>query len=210
MTDRGVPEPDTRMSVVKASPSDRSPIAEALADAFYDDPVMSWILPEGEKRRLRLKRLFSVLLRSHYLPLGTVWTTKEVAGAALWGSPGNVIIPPATILRYTPVMLHVLGRHALRALRALSHVEHLHPTEPHWYLGVLGTRQALQGRGVGSALLQPVLETCDREVMPAYLESSKESNIAFYRRHGFELTGEIQLPFGGPLVWPMWRDPRPR
>lgn len=209
-TDGGEHERASENGIVMASHSDRGAVAEALADAFYDDPVMSWILPEEESRKLRLKRLFLVLLRSHYLRLGTVWTTKDIAGAALWGSPGNAIIPPTTVLRYTPAMLHALGRHALRALRALSHVENLHPTEPHWYLGVLGTRTALQGKGIGSALLQPVLEKCDEELMPAYLESSKQSNIAFYRRHGFELTGEIQLPFGGPPVWPMWREAKPR
>jgi ribosomal protein S18 acetylase RimI-like enzyme len=118
---------------------------------------------------------------------------------------------PTTIIRYLPDLVRALGRHASRALRTLNHVEHQHPKEPpHWYLGVLGTRTEAQGRGVGSALLAPVLEHCDTEGLPAYLESSKHANIAFYRRHGFEVTGEIPLPFGGPPVWPMWRDPRPR
>ncbi|HLK43152.1 MAG TPA: GNAT family N-acetyltransferase, partial [Thermoleophilia bacterium] len=73
---------------------------------------------------------------------------------------------------------------------------------------VLGTAPPAQGKGVGSALLAPVLERCDREGVPAYLESSKEKNVPFYRRHGFEVTREIQLP-DGPMLWAMWRDPRP-
>ena len=169
---------------------------------------MSWILRNERSRPRRLPGLFGVLLRAHYLPLGTVWTTPDKTGAALWAPPGQTVIPTSKILRYSPAILHALGSHAVRALRALSYVEHQHPKEPHWYLGVLGTRVANQGKGIGSALLGPVLDQCDESGLPAYLESSKHSNIAFYRRHGFELKSEIQLPLGGPPVWPMWRDPR--
>jgi ribosomal protein S18 acetylase RimI-like enzyme len=207
------PEESTGKSsaVVAATGADLTALSEALADAFFDDPVLSWILREEQGRTARLARLFSVQLRGHYLPLETVWTTADGAGAALWAPPGHAIIAPATIIRYLPDMIRALGRHTLRALRTLNHVERQHPkAPPHWYLGVLGTRKQSQGRGVGSALLAPVLERCDEEGIPAYLESSKYSNIAFYRRHGFEVTGEIPLPFGGPSVWPMWRDPRPR
>jgi ribosomal protein S18 acetylase RimI-like enzyme len=194
--------------VVPATGTDLAGVADALADAFWDDPVMSWILREEGSRSRRLARLFGVQLRGHYLPLGTVWTTPDHAGGALWAPPGHAIIPPLTVLRHLPDMLRALGRHATRALRTLNHVERQHPKEPHWYLGVLGTRKAAQGRGIGSSLLLPVLDRCDAEGIPAYLESSKEANISFYRRHGFELTGEIELPFGGPTVWPMWREPR--
>jgi ribosomal protein S18 acetylase RimI-like enzyme len=188
---------------------ERAPIAAALAEAFFDDPVMAWILDDEASRVRRLTGMFDVLLRGHYLPLGTVWTTPDHLGAALWAPPGKAIIPGPTVLRHAPRLLRALGRRAFLALRSLSHVEQHHPKEPHWYLGVLGTRPANQGTGVGSALLAPVLRRCDEEGARAYLESSKESNIAFYRRHGFELAGEIKLPLGGPTVWPMWRDPRP-
>jgi ribosomal protein S18 acetylase RimI-like enzyme len=196
--------------VVSAAVDDRDAVAAALSEAFYDDPVMSWIMRDDASRHRRLRGLFSVLLRGHYLPLGTVWTTPGYAGAALWAPPGRAIIPGPTVLRHSPFLVRALGASTLRALRALSHVEEQHPEEPHWYLGVLGTRPELQGKGIGSALLEPVLERCDDEGVPAYLESSKHSNIAFYERHGFTVTGEIPLPPDGPAVWPMWRDPRPR
>lgn len=193
---------------VVAQQRQRRDIAAALADAFFDDPVMTWILQDDASRVRRLRGLFSTLLRGHYLPLGTVWTTSAMEGAALWAPPGKGVIPTSRVLLNGLSLLRALGTQAYVALQALTHVEKLHPKETHWYLGVLGTRRAEQGKGIGSAVLQPALERCDAEGIPAYLESSKESNIAFYRRHGFEVTGEIALPLGGPTVWPMWREPR--
>jgi ribosomal protein S18 acetylase RimI-like enzyme len=86
--------------------------------------------------------------------------------------------------------------------------QRLHPEDPpHWYLAILGTDPSAQGRGLGSAMMGPILEGCDREGLGAYLESSKERNVDFYARHGFRVTGERRLP-RGPRLWPMWRDPR--
>jgi ribosomal protein S18 acetylase RimI-like enzyme len=87
-------------------------------------------------------------------------------------------------------------------------MEKAHAEQPdHYYLAVLGTHPDQQGRGVGSALMAPVLAKCDAEGVGAYLESSKESNVPFYERHGFAVVGEVTFP-SGPTIWPMWRDPR--
>ena len=92
-------------------------------------------------------------------------------------------------------------------LRLLALMESKHPRQPHWYLATLGTAVEQQGKGVGSALMRPVLEHCDAEGIPCYLESSKERNVPFYRRHGFEVVEEVPLPGDGPMLWTMWREP---
>ena len=94
--------------------------------------------------------------------------------------------------------------------RGLRQVERTHPAAPrHFYLAVLGIDPPQQGRGLGSALLAPVLELCDGEAVHAYLESSKERNVDFYSRHGFRVTREIRLPKGPPM-WGMLREPAGR
>jgi GNAT superfamily N-acetyltransferase len=192
---------------VLAGSGDVEALSDVLQGAFWDDPVMGWILPDDKSRSRRLAGLFRVLLDAHYMKMHTVWTTPDQVGGAMWAPPKHWKIPTWDLVRAGPAMAVALGLRALPALRFLEQVDKQHPQEPHWYLGVLGTSPAQQGKGVGSSLMQPILERCDREGLPAYLESSKEQNIPFYSRHGFEVTGEISAP-GGPTVWPMWRDPQ--
>jgi GNAT superfamily N-acetyltransferase len=84
----------------------------------------------------------------------------------------------------------------------------VHPEEPHWYLQGLGTDPPRQGEGLASAALEPVLARCDADGVPAYLESTRERNVAFYERHGWTVTGTIDVPEGGPRLWAMWREPQ--
>ena len=198
------------MTVVvrKASADDGSRLVAALARAFDDDPVMRWLLPSDRARARQLRTIFRLELRYLHLPNDQVYTTSEVSGGALWAPPHAWRMPPARLARALPRLVLTLGLRLPAAMRSLSAIERLHPSEPHWYLALLGTEPAWQGKGVGSALLAPVLDRCDRDGVPAYLESSKQSNIAFYARHGFEVTGTVDLPGGGPRMWPMWREPR--
>ena len=104
-------------------------------------------------------------------------------------------------------MAPIVGVRGPLLLRGFRGVENHHPRWPHWYLGVLGTDPPMQGRGLGSGVMEPVLSRCDRDGIGAYLESSKESNVPYYRRHGFEVVEVVTLP-KGPRLWLMWRHPR--
>ncbi len=81
-----------------------------------------------------------------------------------------------------------------------------HPKQRHWYLQMLGTEPASQGKGLGSSMITGVLDRCDRDGESAYLEASKEDNVPFYMKHGFVVSEEMHIP-RGPTVWAMWREP---
>jgi len=194
----------------QADASDVDAVARVLSRAFLDDPVACHLIASDRRRASGLRAFFGVQMRRQLLALGGVYTTDDLAGGALWAPPG---IPPTPLLTalvsLLPAAPYVAGRHFFRTLRGLGMIEAIHPKEPHWYLAALGTDPDRQGQGVGSAMVGPVLARCDEDGSRAYLESSKERNIPFYRRHGFEVTGEVRLPGGGPTIWTMWRDPRP-
>ena len=109
--------------------------------------------------------------------------------------PGRWHVGILDQLRMLPRMIAMNGRTFPRAARVLRLMEKKHPTDrEHYYLAVLGVEPGLQGRGFGAALIEPVLSRCDRDGTPAYLESSKERNIAFYERHGFRVLEELRCP----------------
>jgi GNAT superfamily N-acetyltransferase len=194
-----------RPSIRKASAADVPAITRALARAFHDDPVVKWVFQDeriGPRYAERFFRGRAKLL----LPQEEIYTVDGAAAAAMWARPDEWRDPPLTAIRELAGLVPGIRWRAPRALRGLIAIESRHPKPPHWYLAVLGTDPDRQGEGIGTALMQPVLEECDLHEIPAYLETGTERNVAFYIRHGFEVTDEVQLP-KGPRVWLMWRDP---
>ena len=184
-----------------ATPADAPQLAESLARAFYDDPVAQWSLPSDRRRLGQQRRFFAQRLRT-LLPEELVFCDEERRGAALWAPPDRWRTPLGELLR-----TRIVSRRVPLFLLGGMRVEKLHPRDPHYYLAVLGVDPERQGGGLGSRLLAPMLERCDREHVPAYLESSKERNVDFYGRHGFRVTEEVTLPLG-PKLWLMRREPR--
>lgn len=182
-------------------------LARALGRAFQDDPVYAWIFPDPEERARKSPRMFRIFLRQVERH-GAIITDAGLRGAALWRPP-QLSMGRIEELGFNFRMFRLLGARAIDIGRSFVPVERLHPRVPHAYLPLIGTDPQHQGRGVGSALLEPVLRVCDERGVPAYLESSRESNIAFYRRHGFEVL-EAYTIRGGPTIWPMQRPPRHR
>ncbi len=198
------PSPQVR----PATDADREAAAEALALAFADDPAWAHLLPDSATRAERLLVFFNAEIANLVPQYRQIWITEDGGGAAIWAKPGCWRVPLPRELRPARRMTEAFGRRLPLALRAQLRLERHHPRKPgHWYLHYLGVEPRRQGRGIGGALLAPVLERCDREGTPAYLESSTERNRVLYERNGFVLTGSFDMPAGGPPIREMWRDP---
>jgi GNAT superfamily N-acetyltransferase len=181
-----------------------------LARAFYDDPVMMFMLPDDQARVKVLPGMFATLTRHHFLARDVSEVASRagtIGAAALWDPPGRRKSSRLEELLMMPTMMRAFRGRA-KATQALGRVmEQAHPEEPHWYLMVIGSDPSVRGAGFGQALMRSRLDRCDGEHAPAYLEASREELVPYYSRFGFELTGEIQIP-DGPKMWPMWRAPR--
>lgn len=183
-------------------------VYRALSLAFEDDPVMSFLFPKEADRTRRLTSFYTVvvpLIAGH----GLVHADADTHAAAVWMAPSPPRPSRLTGAWLSLRMLLALRSAAGRASALNATLLPAHIREPHWYLALLGTEPSHQGRGLGSSLLAPILERCDREGQLAYLESSKAANVPFYERHGFEVTSELVVP-GGPSLWAMLRQPRSR
>jgi ribosomal protein S18 acetylase RimI-like enzyme len=200
--------PGTDNSPRTATPSEAGPLSAALAAAFENDPVLSWLTPNRHRRLRRLERFFQLELRHVVLPAGRVWTVDGSAGASLELPPDNWRMPIGAQIAHGPAFTRVFGTRLLHAFGLITAMEHRHLREPHYYLPYVGVAPDGQGQGLGTTLMRPTLERCDREQLPAYLEATSERNAALYERLGFEHLGVFRLGSSPPL-WPMRRPPSP-
>jgi ribosomal protein S18 acetylase RimI-like enzyme len=210
--DRGASELEA-IGVGRLAPIERPAAVDLLARAFRDNPLNLEVIDRGPAARVRSN--------AH----GARASLRAAEGSALLlaareGAPSRATLA-GVLLAVAPfdyplplppplVQLRCLLGQGIRTARRWARVHRefaaVHPAPPHWYLGALGVDPRRQRRGVGSALLREWLCRIDAENAPSYLETDRPENVAFYRRAGFEVTGELRIM--EVRVWCMWRSPR--
>lgn len=186
--------------------------AAVYGRAFMEDPIAVWITPDEARRASGLPIMFAACMRYALRFGGRVDLSDAVPrGVATWLGPGRS--PPATfgLLRtgLAGVLLR-LGPALGRFFTFTDTFDRLHRRDmpqPHWYLWLLAVDPPQQGKGVGGELLRRTLAEADGAALPCYLETARQSNVALYRRFGFQVLRESTLGSGGPVFWTMLREP---
>lgn len=190
-------------TIKSASASEQDRAISVIVLAFSTDPMARWTYPDSHDYLAYFPQFVKAFGGSSFQH-GTGYYVDGYLGAALWLPPD---VGPqedemmAILQRSVPEQRHS------ELFSVMEQMGHYHPREPHWYLPLIGVDPTIQNKGYGSALLEHALSACDREKLPAYLESSNPRNIPLYERHGFEVIGTIQAG-SSPPMYPMLRKAR--
>ncbi|MBJ6621409.1 MULTISPECIES: GNAT family N-acetyltransferase [Streptomyces] len=204
------------VAIRTAGEDDRDAVVRLLDEAFQDDPVSGWVFPGEEYRRRTHHRLMGAFT-DIVLADGWIDLTEDGAACALWLSvPGEEDTPqepdeePAEDAEDVPAQVREAVDPDNERVESIARLtEDIHPSGPaHAYLWMIGVAPERQGEGLGTALIASVLDRCDRDGLPAYLEASSERSKGLYERLGFACTGRVLHLPDGPRMWPMWREPR--
>lgn len=186
---------------VRLARSDENAIASAvLTDAFVDEDGLNYWLKQGKAKQRARRAFFDAAVRDIVHANRKLYLAEsggQALGAAIWLDPGDKAfdLPPLRELMLTPLLLRVAGIGGMRKATALGRkLSELHPNSPHAHLVFLGVSPNDQGRGVGSTILKHTLTPLDAAGLHAYLEATSERNVALYRRHGFEIAADFELP----------------
>ncbi|MGY1709538.1 N-acetyltransferase [Geodermatophilus sp. SYSU D00758] len=197
-------------SVRRAEQRDVPRIAATLTVALADSRWVRWALPE-DGRVQRLTRWHELDAGHRAVSTGTGWVTEDVTAVATWepppGAEGTTPLPGDVRAALARELPHLSGPHAARVAATAQLLAAARPAEPHWWLTHLGTRPSSRRRGMGAAVLRPVLDRCDADGVPAAAAAYTWAGVRFLRRSGFEVdratrTADDELP-----LWLLVRRP---
>ncbi|HLW69300.1 MAG TPA: GNAT family N-acetyltransferase [Candidatus Binataceae bacterium] len=198
------------LKITKLSDGEAEEAGQTLARAFHDDPPFVHFVPEAAQRVRVLSSFFSRFAR-YGMVSGEVQGTADRRGIAIWLSQEHASSKLATLagLDQLSVIFGDVGFARLSAF--LTFMEKLHHDSmaaTHWYLAFIGVDPTHQGKGVGTALLKPMLDRAEAEALPCYLETFLARNVPFYRKNGFNLLSEGVEPSSKCQFWTFARDPK--
>jgi len=199
-------------NIVRLTESQIPAAAAMLARAFHDDPLMRYTIPDPDERARLLPAMYATMLRFGMLAGEVYATAGALDGVAIWMPPnakwtsenmqasGMLKIPTLIGDEAYQRYREVVGREWQARLREIP--------GPGWYLFILAVEPRVQRRGLGGALMGPILERADTEQLVCYLETENERNVAFYLKQGFDLIVSEKAGASGVRFWTFSRIPK--
>jgi GNAT superfamily N-acetyltransferase len=193
------------IEVTPAGPDRLLALAPVFGRAFVDEPMMRWPMGNHDDVVERFTRAFAYFLED-VLGRGFVWEAGDADGAAVWVPPDRSVAWEDHAWNQ-PRITELTDDGGRRYDAFWDWVDSHTPRDPVWLLDSIAVEPALQGRGLGSALIAAGLARGRADGLGAFLSTGTLDNVSIYRRSGFRVVEDHDAPDGGPHIWFMRWDP---
>jgi ribosomal protein S18 acetylase RimI-like enzyme len=196
------------MAVIALSEEHAGMAADTLARAFLDDAGMVYLIPD-ESQRAKLVPAWMRVITRYGLQHGQVYTTANTEAVAIWLGPEEPV-PDEGKMKEVGMdeVAQLCGEEVMERFHKLAGtIDELHTRlmpGPQYHLFFLGTAPEAQGRGAGTELIESFLS--EHNDLPCCLETLTPQNVEFYKKRGFRVAGETDVPDSDVHVWTMVRD----
>jgi GNAT superfamily N-acetyltransferase len=181
--------------MIKANISDQQLVVNILADSFDKNQSVNFIIRQDKKRDKRIKALMEYSFQI-CLSFGEVYLSDDKKACALIIYPDKKKATLHSIYLDIILAIECLGINNLfRAMSREATIKKQHPKELMSYIWFIGVESKHQHAGIGSRLLQDVIDESREQKRNVYLETSTLKNISWYQRLGFKIYKEIDLGY---------------
>ena len=201
----------------KLSIADLSAAAEIMAEAYHEDPLWLYLIPNEKKRKIIEHRFFKAFLTLQFNSWEYYGVSYPLKGVALWKFPNPPKISTREKLRVlfkSGLIGFVFSRFIIKYFKIVSvfnRMETLHKKyalSPHYYLSSIGVKPQYQGQGLASRLIKPILLKADKESKGVYLETLTPRNVPIYQHFGFKIMEKVEFPKENLTMWAFYRPPK--
>lgn len=173
--------------MVKATRQDKERIIDILTRSFSNNNSVNYITKQ-ERIPALMDYSFEVCML-----FGEVWLTENKRACALILYPEQKKTTLKTILLDLKLMVECIGLSNLKKVLAREKkMAKIKPDTEMTYLWFIGVDPEYQQTGIGSELLQTIIQQSSR---PIYLETSTQKNLPWYKSFGFSIYGELDLGY---------------
>ena len=201
------------MAATIAIPRERVPeAAEVLALAFAGDPLIGFFVPvETEERHAKLRAFFHFFCDLRHdldWPLIGCEADGRLVAVACPSDPVDLPWPEALGEKYRQLGRDLGADVVARLERYAGISDPLRPTEPNYYLGIIGVHPDAQGAGYGRALLDATqrLSEAHPTSTGVALDTESATNVRIYERCGYHVHATARLE--DVDIWCMFRPNR--
>jgi hypothetical protein len=181
--------------MIKADYRDKQVVVDILTQSFATNQSVNYIVKAGKNRLGSIQYLMDYSFEVCYL-FGDVFLSEDKNACALVLYPDKKKTTLKSILLDAKLIFFSVGlKNIKKTLDREGAIKKIQPKELMYYLWFIGVDPDHQNKGIGTKLLNDLIQDSTLKKRPIYLETSTLKNLPWYQKMGFQVYQELDLSY---------------